>query len=137
MIRKRLRQRLYQSSDAEINVTPLLDIVFILLIFFIVTANFTKETGVEVNRPSAQTAVAQVAANILVAVDKDNRIWINRRQVDLGSVRAYVERLRSETPQGSVVIQADRDSNNGTLVGVIDQIRMAGVEKIAISAEPR
>ncbi|MGU9977952.1 MAG: ExbD/TolR family protein [Candidatus Oxydemutatoraceae bacterium WSBS_2016_MAG_OTU14] len=134
MIRRRLNKQ-QNNDDVEINVTPLLDIVFIMLIFFIVTANFVKETGVDINRPSAKTASAQVSATILIAVDSNNTIWINRRQVNIDSVRAYVERMHAETPQGGVVIQADKDSNNGTLVEIIDQIRLAGIEKIALAAD--
>ncbi len=134
MIRRRLNKQ-QSNDDVEINVTPLLDIVFIMLIFFIVTANFVKETGVDINRPSAKTASAQVSATILIAVDSNNTIWINRRQVNIDSVRAYVERMHAEMPQGGVVIQADKDSNNGTLVEIIDQIRLAGVEKIALAAD--
>ena len=134
MIRRRLHRRGdTMGDDAEINVTPLLDIVFIMLIFFIVTANFVRETGVDVNRPSAQTATLQTTATILVAIDQHNAVWVNRRQIHVDSVRSYIERLYAKTPQGSVVIQADKDSNNGTLVEVIDQIRLAGIKKIAIA----
>ena len=130
----RRRARYSENSEAEVNITPLLDIVFIMLIFFIVTATFVKESGIQVDRPSARTAVVQEHAAILIAIDADDRIWINRRVIDVRAVRASTERLHLENPQGSVVIQADKKSSNGTLVQVMDQVRLAGVERIAIAA---
>lgn len=112
----------------------MLDVVFIMLIFFIVTATFIKESGIEVHKPEAVTAEQQDRANILVAITADDEIWINRRPVDPGSVRAHIERLHAESPQGSVVIQADRQSTNEKLVTVMDAARQAGVENIALAA---
>ena len=123
------------DEESEINLTPMLDIVFIMLIFFIVTATFIKESGIEVNRPEAQTAQPQQRANILIAISDRNEIWINRRKIDLGSVRANVERLHAENPQGSVVIQADKESNTDTLISVMDAVRQAGVFNISIAAQ--
>ncbi len=123
------------DEESEINLTPMLDIVFIMLIFFIVTATFIKESGIEVNRPDAQTAQPQQRANILIAISDRNEIWINRRKIDLGSVRANVERLHAENPQGSVVIQADKESNTDTLISVMDAVRQAGVFNISIAAQ--
>ncbi|MBD57548.1 MAG: biopolymer transporter ExbD, partial [Pseudoalteromonas sp.] len=100
---------LFQEDDAEeINMTPMLDVVFIMLIFFIVTASFVKEAGIDVNRPEAATAVKKERANILVAISDKGEIWINKRQVDVRAVQANIERLKAENPQGSVVIQADK-----------------------------
>ncbi len=132
----RYRSLLQRQSEEEvdINLTPMLDVVFILLIFFIVTASFVKEAGVEVSRPTAESAVRQEHASILVAIDAGGGVWIDKRNVDIRAVRANVERLHLENPQGSVVILADRMSNNGVLVEVLDQVRLAGVEKIAIAA---
>ena len=123
------------DEESEINLTPMLDIVFIMLIFFIVTATFIKESGIEVNRPEAQTAQPQQRASILIAISDRNEIWINRRKIDLGSVRANVERLHAENPQGSVVIQADKESNTDTLISVMDAVRQAGVINISIAAQ--
>ncbi|MEE8527355.1 MAG: biopolymer transporter ExbD [Gammaproteobacteria bacterium] len=123
------------DEESEINLTPMLDIVFIMLIFFIVTATFVKESGIEVNRPDAQTAQPQQRANILIAISDRNEIWINRRKIELGSVRANVERLHAENPQGSVVIQADKESNTDTLISVMDAVRQAGVFNISIAAQ--
>jgi biopolymer transport protein ExbD len=124
------------EDQAEINLTPMLDVTFILLIFFIVTASFIKEAGIEVNKPPAATAEPKERANILIAIDQHNQVWINRRIVDTRAVRANVERLLAENPQGSVVIQADEKSENGVFVKVMDQARLAGVENIAIAAAP-
>ena len=120
------RKRVRQEEDADIDITPMLDIVFIMLIFFIVTATFVKESGIDVTRPDAETAVKQNRVAILIAIRDNNEIWINRRQVDLASVRANVEKLHAENPQGGAVIQADREAETGVLVEIMDQVRLAG-----------
>ncbi len=126
-----------QGDESEVDITPLIDIVFIMLIFFIVTANFIKETGVHVNKPEAQTATVQDKANILIAIDAKNNIWIERRKIDIRAVTANVKRMRSENPEGSIVIQADAESKNKMLVGVIDALHRADIkdEDIALSAK--
>lgn len=123
------------EEESNIDITPMLDVVFIMLIFFIVTASFVKETGIDVNRPNAPTATVQEKANILIAIDARNNIWIDRRKIDVRSVRANIERLHAENPQGSVVIQADKESKTDTLVHVMDAARQAGVFNVAIAAE--
>ncbi len=123
------------TEEDNIDLTPMLDVVFIMLIFFIVTASFVKESGIEVNRPKAETATQQSKANILVAIDSQGDIWINKRKVDISSVRANIEILHAENPQGSVVIQADEDAKTKLLVAVMDASREAGVYNISISAE--
>jgi len=123
------------EEEQEINITPMLDVVFIMLIFFIVTASFVKESGIEVDRPSAVTAVVQEKGNILVAVTETGEIWINRRQVDPRAVRANIERLHAENPQGSVVIQADRNSTTEMLVQVMDAARQANVTDVSIATQ--
>ena len=122
------------EDESEINITPMLDVVFIMLIFFIVTATFVKEAGIDVNRPDAATAVKQEKANILIAIGPNNDIWIDRRQVDIRSVRPNIERLHAENPQGSVVIQADKESKTDTLIQVMDASRQAGVYNVSIAA---
>ena len=129
------RRRAREEEESEVNLTPMLDVVFIMLIFFIVTATFVKESGIDVNRPQAATAVVKEKANILVAIDAHNKIWINRREVDVRSVRANIERLHAENPKGTVVIQADKDSRNELLVQVMDASRLAGVYEIALAAD--
>ena len=131
------RKRVRQEEDADIDITPMLDIVFIMLIFFIVTATFVKESGIDVTRPDAETAVKQNRVAILIATRDNNEIWINRRQVDLASVRANVEKLHAENPQGGAVIQADREAETGVLVEIMDQVRLAGVGAISIAAEEK
>ncbi|PIF04576.1 MAG: biopolymer transporter ExbD [Arcobacter sp.] len=121
------------KEDMEINLTPMLDVVFIMLIFFIVTTSFVKEAGIEVNRPSAATSKQKAKANIMIAIRHDNEIWIDKRMVDLRAVRANIEKLKSLNSQNSVVIQADKESKTDTLIKVMDQIRLAGLTKISIS----
>lgn len=123
------------EEESEINITPMIDVVFIMLIFFIVTASFVKESGIEVNRPDAATAVSQERANILIAISENNEIWIDQRMVDPRAVRANIERLRAENPEGSVVIQADKKSITETLVTVMDAARQAGVYDISFAAQ--
>ena len=133
-MRRSIIQAAGEESKSEINLTPMLDVVFIMLIFFIVTASFVKETGIDVNRPDAKTAEVDEKANILVAITAANEIWINRRRVDPRAVRANIERLHAENPEGSVIIQADKLAYTETLVGVMDSARQAGVFKVSIAA---
>ncbi|UTW49915.1 biopolymer transporter ExbD [Bacterioplanoides sp. SCSIO 12839] len=130
--------RRHTDNDADgndIDITPMLDIVFIMLIFFIVTTSFVKESGVSVNRPSAQTAEEKKGSNILVAIRANGEIWIDRRAIDVRAVRPNIERMKAENPEGAVIIQADEFSPTGLLVKVMDQIRLAGIHDISISAE--
>lgn len=128
-------QNLVEEEEATIDMTPMLDVVFIMLIFFIVTASFVKESGIDVNRPDAPTAVKKDRANILIAISDKNEIWINKRKIDVRAVQANVERLHAENPQGSVVIQADRKSTTEFLVKVMDASRAAGVSDVSIAAQ--
>ncbi len=129
------RRRVHEEEESEVNLTPMLDVVFIMLIFFIVTATFVKEAGIDINRPDAQTAERKERGNILVAITESGQIWIDRRQVHPRALRANIERLRAENPQGSVVIQADKNSKNGLLVQVMDAARLAGVDNVYLAAE--
>ncbi len=123
-----------EEEDNEINLTPMLDVVFIMLIFFIVTASFIKEAGIEVNRPSAFTSEKQAEANILIAIGPTDEIWIDKKLVDPRGVRPVIERLHSENPKGSIVIQADAESTNEALTIVMEAAKLAGVANVAISA---
>lgn len=123
-----------ETVETSINLTPLIDMVFILLIFFMVTSSFVKETGVDVDRPSAATAVLKEQASILIAVTEKGEVWIDKRQVDVRAVRANVERLHAENPEGAVVILADDKAPTGIVVRVLDQSRLAGVESVSIAA---
>ena len=129
------RKNRRQAEDGNLDLTPMMDIVFIMLIFFIVTTSFVKETGVDINRPNAETAERDEKGNILVAITATNEIWIDKRRVDLKAVRANIERLKIEFPEGSVIIQADKESRSGLLVEAMDQIRLAGVQNISIAAK--
>lgn len=124
-----------EDQEASVDITPMMDVVFIMLIFFIVTATFVKQAGIEVNQPQAATAVVQDKANILIAIDANNKVWINRREVDIRAVRPNIERLHAENPKGTVVIQADKESKNDVLVQVMDASRKAGVYDIALAAQ--
>lgn len=123
-----------EPEESSVDITPMLDVVFIMLIFFIVTATFIKEAGIDVDKPEAATAVVQEKASILVAIDASDRVWINRRATDIRALRSIIERLHAENPKGTLVIQADRDSRNDTLVRVMDASRRAGVYSIALAA---
>ncbi|MFQ3232124.1 MAG: biopolymer transport protein ExbD [Reinekea sp.] len=128
-------QNLMDEEEATIDMTPMLDVVFIMLIFFIVTASFVKEAGIDVNRPEAATAVKKDRANILVAISAKGDIWINKRKVDVRAVQANIERLYAENPQGTVVIQADRKATTDVLIKVMDASRAAGIQDVSIAAQ--
>lgn len=115
-----------QRDEAAIDMTPMLDIVFIMLIFFIVTASFLKEAGIEVNRPDGSSGVAQEKANIMIAVTADNQIWMEKRQIDVRAVRANVERLKAENPEGTIVVQADIDATTGLVAEIMDELNKGG-----------
>jgi len=123
-----------EEEENEINLTPMLDVVFIMLIFFIVTASFIKEAGLDVNRPDAPVTESKPEdANILVMITATNEIWIDRRLIDPRAVRANIERLHAENPEGSVVIQPNKKSTNKMLVIVMDAAREAGVYSISLA----
>ena len=128
-------QNLIDEEEAAIDMTPMLDVVFIMLIFFIVTASFVKEAGIDVNRPDAATAVKKDRANILIAISDKGEIWINKRRIDERAVQANIERLRAENPQGSVGIQADKKATTDVLIKVMDASRSAGVYDVSIAAQ--
>ena len=132
-----MKRKKHTSGDdeAQVDMTPMLDIVFIMLIFFIVTTSFVKESGVTVNTPQAATASKQEKVNIFIALTASGEVWIDRRPVDPRSVRAIVARLHADNPEGSVIIQSDVDAPTGKLVEIMDQVRLAGVEGIAIAAD--
>ncbi len=133
---RHLNQMLQDQDEKEdIDMTPMLDVVFILLIFFIVTASFVKEAGIDVNRPEAETAVKKERANILVAISDKGDIWINKRKVDVRSVQANIERLKAENPQGTVVIKEKKKATTDTLIKVMDSARAAGVYDVSIAAQ--
>jgi biopolymer transport protein ExbD len=123
-----------EGEDAAIDMTPMLDIVFIMLIFFIVTTVFVKEAGIEVNKPGASQAVLPKNANIFIAITKDGDVWMDKREIKVDSIRANIERLISEQPTDVVIIQADEDAEHGVVIKVMDQIKAAGIDRISIAA---
>jgi biopolymer transport protein ExbD len=129
------RKTRVEEEDAEIDMTPMLDIVFIMLIFFIVTTVFVKEAGVEVNKPNASQSVMPKNANIFIAVTADEKVWIDKREVDIDSVRANLERLMAEQPSDVIIVQADKDAEHGVVVEVLDQIKSAGIDRISIATD--
>ncbi|WP_022668609.1 ExbD/TolR family protein [Desulfospira joergensenii] len=124
------------TKNLELNIAPLIDMVFILLIFFLVTTSFIKETGVDISRPTATTAISKTQTTILIGITKDSTIHIDRRQVDIRAVRANVERALAENPEGSVVIVADKQSMTGLVINVMDACKLAGAENVSIAASP-
>ena len=125
----------FEEEESEINLTPMLDVVFIMLIFFIVTASFIKEAGIQVSRPDAFTADKQENAAILVAISPNDEIWIDRREVEPKNLRTHIERLHAENPKGALVIQADRESTNEMLVVVMEAAKQVGVANVAIATD--
>jgi biopolymer transport protein ExbD len=121
------------EEDAAIDMTPMLDIVFIMLIFFIVTTVFVKEAGIEVNKPNGSLAVMPKNANIFIAITEDGKVWIDKRPVETDLVRSNLERLMAEQPSDVIIIQADKKAEHGLVVEVMDQIKAAGIDRISIA----
>ncbi|MEM7218896.1 MAG: biopolymer transporter ExbD [Pseudomonadota bacterium] len=132
MARRRLKSA---EESVEPNLTPMLDVVFIMLIFFIVTATFIKQAGIEVARPEALTAVKKPTVSVLVAISPGGDIWIDKQKVDATAVRSHIERIHAENPKGGLVIQADGESEYEKLEAVISAARAAGIQEVAISTE--
>lgn len=123
------------EEETEIDITPMLDVVFIMLIFFIVTASFVKESGIDVSKPEAKMAQAKKQANILIAIDSKDGVWIAGEKIDINLIGVNVKKLRAENPKGTVVIQADQDSTHNMLMEVLKAAKSAGAENVAISTD--
>ena len=134
-MRRKLRRRGGGDDDADINLTPMLDVVFIMLIFFIVTATFIKQSGITVARPDALTAEQKPTVAMLIAISPNGEIWIDKKRVDPTTVRAHIEKLHAENPKGGLVVQADKASTNEKLMVVLGAARAAGLREVAISTE--
>lgn len=117
-----------------LDIAPLIDMVFILLIFFLVNTSFVKETGIEVSRPTASTATLENKRSVLIAISTDNRIFMEQREIDLRAVRANVERALAENPEAAVIVVADKSSSTGTAIQVMDGCRMAGAVNVSLAA---
>jgi len=124
-----------QGADTEVDLTPMLDVVFIMLVFFIVTATFIREKGLDVLRPDeSDTPPPPNMQAIVISIDANNDVWIEARIVDERAVRANVERLRAETPDAPVLVQADREANTGVVIRTMDQAKQAGAAAVSIAA---
>jgi len=134
-MRKRVDSLLVEEEEQGIDMTPMLDIVFIMLIFFIVTTSFVKQSGIEVEKPQASSAKRDKQVNIIIAITKNGEIWIDKHPVDIRALRSTIEQLHADRPEGSLIINADQHSQNGVLVQVMDQAKLAGIEKISIGAQ--
>ncbi len=128
-------QRRTKPGSVDLNMAPLIDMVFILLIFFLVTTSFVKETGIEVQRPTAASAESQNQITIMLAISPQNQVFMDHREIDIRAVRANVERALAENPDSSVVVVADRDSSTGIAVQVMDGCRLAGAINVALATE--
>jgi len=126
-----------EAEEAAIDLTPMLDVVFIMLIFFIVTTSFVKEAGIEVLKPKAAKAKSEPTATIFVAIRGNGEIWLDKRAVDVERVGATIEKLLAESPTDTVIVQADKEAKHGVVVSVMDQIKLAGIDKISIAAETK
>jgi len=129
-------KRRISKKNIELNIAPLIDMIFILLIFFLVTTSFVKETGVDINRPVASSASSKNKANILIGITRDNRIFMDRREIDIRTVRANVERALAENPESAVIIVADEKSETGIVIKVMDSCKLAGAKNVALAATP-
>lgn len=126
-----------EAEEAAIDLTPMLDVVFIMLIFFIVTTSFVKEAGITVQKPKANHTKQEAKATIFVAIRANGEIWLDKRAVDVERVGATIEKLLAESPTDTVIVQADREAKHGVVVSVMDQIKLAGIDKISIAAETK
>ena len=133
---RRSATRFSGNDDKEdINLTPMLDVVFIMLIFFIVTATFIKQAGIDVTKPTAVTAQKKPTVSVLVAISEKGEIWIDKKRVEESAVRANIERIHAENPKGSMVIQADRASRAEKLLIVLSAARAAGLTDVSVGTE--
>jgi len=129
------KKKLKPQDEAQIDMTPMLDIVFIMLIFFIVTASFVKESGITVNKPTAETATKREKANIFIGIASNGDIYMQKNKVDKDAVKAGLEDMLLENPESTVVVQADSRAEAGALLKVLDAAKAAGVKNISVAAE--
>jgi len=129
------RSKSRQEEDAKIDITPMLDVVFIMLIFFIVTASFIKESGAKVTKPSAENSNKYPRASVLLAIDDNNEIWLDRRVIDPRAIKANISRVMAENPEGKVIIQADVEAEAKTVLEVVDKLREANIPVATISTK--
>jgi biopolymer transport protein ExbD len=123
------------NDNVDVNMSPLIDMVFLLLIFFVVTTSFVKESGIEVQRSTAATAEVKEKASVMIGVNDEGEVYMAGKRVDVRSVRGLVERSLAEDPEAGVVIVADKGSETGVIVQVMDQCRLAGAVSVSLAAK--
>ena len=123
------------NDNVDVNMSPLIDMVFLLLIFFVVTTSFVKEAGIDVQRSTAASAEVKERGNIMIGVSAEGEVFFEGKQVDVRSVRGLVERALAEDPESGVVIVADKGSETGEVVKVMDQCRLAGAQNVSLAAK--
>jgi biopolymer transport protein ExbD len=131
----KIRKNSYLLQEEGIDISPLIDMVFILLIFFVVTTSFVKETGVDINKPHASTAEKIVKGNILIAVTESGSIHISNKRIDLLDVRAVVRNEMKNFPDAEAVIVSDKNSRTGLVIQVLDECKLAGIKNVSIAAK--
>lgn len=131
-----VRPNRYTKKTPDISMAPLIDMVFILLIFFLVTTSFTKETGVEVIKPTAATAQVIKQPDVLIAVTQAGTIHMEGRQIDLSILRSLVQQSLENRPKSNVIIIADENSRTGLVVNVMDECKLAGAKKVSLATRP-
>jgi len=129
------RRKIYSEDITQIDMTPLIDMVFILLIFFIVATSFVRESGVEVNRPQAASAVTREKISMLIGITSAGRIFIEGHEIDIQNIKGRMNSFLAEVPGGSVVIVADKNCPTGTTIKVLDACRLAGVTNLSVAAK--
>lgn len=132
----RAEHRSHESEEHGIDLAPMLDFTINLLIFFIITTSFIKETSVTVVRPDAVTAEHRESGNLLIAVRENGDVWMDRHQVELRDIRPMIERLHLERPDDTVVVVADREADAGAVARVMDEVRSGGIDEVSIAADP-
>ncbi len=123
-----------KKAAPSVDIAPLMDMVFILLIFFVVTSTFTQETGVDVEKPQAQSAQSLKSENILIAITREGTLHLNERQIDPAGLKDVLERMLRANPERDVILMADRRSQTGVLVKVMDICNLAGAKKVSVAA---
>lgn len=131
-----VRHHAPETEETGIDLAPMLDFTINLLIFFIITTSFIKETGVTVVKPEAVTAEHRESGNLLIAIRENGDIWMGGERVELRALRSLVERLHIERPDDTVVIIADRGSDAGVVAKVMDEVKAGGIIEMSIAAEP-
>jgi biopolymer transport protein ExbD len=129
-----IRKNKSKENGGVIDMAPMLDMVFILLIFFIVTSSFVRETGIDVNKPKASSAQELARESILIGVSREGTIHINESQVDLRALRIILQQMVAEKPDRAAVIVTDREAPSGRVVDILDQCNLARVKKVSIAA---